>query len=87
MKARSLSAAIASFAVVLAACTGGASPSPAASAASEAPASAPAASSPSATAAPSLTGSEYGTIKPLKPAFRNAAGHKEGVGRIAHRHI
>ena len=29
MKARSLSAAIASFAVVLAACTGGASPSPA----------------------------------------------------------
>ena len=68
MKARSLSAAIAWFAVVLAACTGGASPSPAASASSQAPASAPAASSPSATAAPSLTGSEYSTIKPLKPA-------------------
>jgi putative spermidine/putrescine transport system substrate-binding protein len=82
MKIRSLSAAAASVAMILAACSGASSPSPAAShAPSE---SAAASSTPVVTPAPSLTGSEYGTIKPLKPAvdLSKVGGPGEGALNI-----
>jgi putative spermidine/putrescine transport system substrate-binding protein len=68
MRVRSLSAVAASLAVVVGACTGAASPS-ASSAAPTQAASASASAAATPTPAPSLTGSEYGTIKPLKPAI------------------
>jgi putative spermidine/putrescine transport system substrate-binding protein len=84
MKTRSLGAMVASLAVILAACSGPASSAPP-SAASAAPSqSAAASSTPTPTAAPSLTGSEYGTIKPLKPAvdLSKVGGAGEGALNI-----
>ncbi len=86
MKSGHLAAAIASIALVAAACGGGATSAPSASAPPSAAApgsSAPAASAP-ATPAPSLTGSEYGTIKPLKPAvdLSKVGGPGEGALNI-----
>jgi putative spermidine/putrescine transport system substrate-binding protein len=85
MKVRSLSAAMASLAMVVAACSSGTPSAAPASAASQAPAaSASASSTPAATPAPSLTGSEYGTIKPLKPAvdLSKVGGPGEGALNI-----
>lgn len=84
MKNRSLVAMVASLAVIVAACSSPTASAPP-SAASAAPSqSAAASSTPAATAAPSLTGSQYGTIKPLKPAvdLSKVGGAGEGALNI-----
>jgi spermidine/putrescine-binding protein len=87
MRIRSLSATAASLAVVVGACTSTGAPSasstgPTQGASASASASASAAVTPS--AAPSLTGSEYGTITPLKPAvdLSKVGGAGEGALNI-----
>jgi putative spermidine/putrescine transport system substrate-binding protein len=90
MRYRNLAVSIASVALVVAACGGGATTAPSASAgasaAASAPASAVASSAPSAAAsatpAASLTGSTYGTIKPLKPAIDLSTVGGPGEGAL-----
>ncbi len=81
MKTRHLAAAIASLALVAGACSGGATSAPSAPA-SAAPASAAPSASAAATPAPTLTGSTYGTISPLKPALDLAAVGGPGEGAL-----
>ncbi len=84
MKTRHLAAAIATFALVAAACGGGATTAPSASAVPSAAPSASAAASEAPTPVPSLTGSDYGTISPLKPAvdLSTVGGPGEGALNI-----
>ncbi len=87
MRTRHLATALAAAAIVVGACSGSATnvptTPPATAAPSTAPTTAPSAA-PTATPAPSLTGGEYGTMTPLKPAvdLSKVGGPGEGALNI-----
>jgi putative spermidine/putrescine transport system substrate-binding protein len=83
MRGRSIFAVGMAAALLAGACTSGSSPSASSAGAPSAPTSSSAASE-APSAAPSLTGSEYGTITPLKPAvdLTNVGGPGEGALNI-----